>query len=93
MDIVELDKHINEILNDTRDFPQFNQSEHAGVCSAGAFLVGALLVCNNAREGLAAGCNASGCEETPADWQIEEDRVLYLYGPNEKSARVRLNVG
>ena len=48
-----IDWQVNEILNGTRDLLQFNQPEHAGVCSAGPLLVGALLVYDIARERLA----------------------------------------
>ena len=71
-EISNIDKQINEIINGTRDIPQFNQPEHAGVCSAGPLLIGALIVCNNTRESLTASCNAAGCEGTPANWQIDE---------------------
>ena len=40
MNYGDIDNQINEIYNGTRDFPQFNQSEHAGVCSGGPFLLG-----------------------------------------------------
>ena len=67
-----IDKQINEILNGTRDLPQFNQPEHAGVCSAGPLLVGALLVCNITRESLSSGGDATGGERTcPSNWQID----------------------
>ena len=62
--IRKIDKFVNEIENGSRDFPQFNQPEHAGVCSAGPLLIGALTVCNYTREGLAAGCHASGSQGT-----------------------------
>ncbi len=72
MDIQLIDQQTNEILNGTRDLPQFNQPEHAGVCSAGPLLVGAIIVCNITRESLSAGCNASGGETTLPNWQIDE---------------------
>ncbi|MCQ2217137.1 MAG: hypothetical protein MJZ33_01475 [Paludibacteraceae bacterium] len=71
-DIESIDKQTYDILNGTRDFPRFNQTEHAGVCSAGPLLVGALLVCNLARESLTASCNASGGQGTPSNWEIDE---------------------
>ena len=55
---MNIDKHINDILNGTEDLPQFNQPEHAGVCSAGPLLIGALIVCDFTRKSLSAGGNA-----------------------------------
>ena len=76
MDIKEIDKRINDILYGTRDLPQFNQPEHAGVCSAGPLLIGALIVCYNTRESLSTSSNAPGCQGTariaPSNWQIDE---------------------
>ena len=78
MDLREIDKLINDILNGTRDLPQFNQPEHAGVCSAGPLLVGALIVCNLTRESLSASVNASGGETTIPNWQIDEEQERQL---------------
>jgi len=78
MDYNNIDQQINEILNGTRDLPQFNQPEHAGVCSAGSLLVGALIVCDIARESLKSGSNAEGCETSPANWQIDEEQERQL---------------
>ena len=78
MDILSIDKITDEILNGTRNLLQFNQPEHAGVCSAGSLLIGALLVCDLARESLGTGCNATGSKTTPTNWQIDEmqERLL-----------------
>ena len=73
MDVIAIDNQINEILNGTRDLFGFNQQEHAGVCSAGPSFIGALIVCNNARESLAAGTDASaGQAASPSNWVIDE---------------------
>ena len=74
MDIQLIDNKINDIINGLRDIPRFNQPEHAGVCSAGPLLVGALLICDDARESLATGCHADGGQTTPANWQIDEEQ-------------------
>ena len=74
LDIPHIDQLTDEILNGTRDFPQFNQPEHAGVCSAGAHLVGALIVCNLARESLASGDHVRECQAAPTNWQIDEEQ-------------------
>lgn len=74
--IQDIDKQINEILNGTKDLPKFNQSEHAGVCSAGPLLIGALLVCDIARESLTASGDAGNCQATPGVNYISERLVL-----------------
>ena len=77
LDIQYIDQLTNQILNGTRDLSQFNQPEHAGVCSAGALLIGSLLVCDLARESLAAGRDAAGSQATP-NWQIDEAQERLL---------------
>ena len=73
----ELDKIISDILNGKRDIPQFNQPEHAGVCSAGPLLVGALLVCYNARESLSSSSNATESQRSLSNWQIDEEQEQF----------------
>ena len=72
MELQLIDRQVNEILNGTRDLLQFNQPEHAGVCSAGPLLVGALLVCDIARESISSSINAGGGKITPSNWEIDE---------------------
>ena len=73
MNYEDINLQIDEILNGKRDLPQFNQPEHAGVCSAGSLLIGALIVCHNTRESLSAGGNAPDRKGTvPSNWQIDE---------------------
>lgn len=73
MDYTLIDKYTNEILYGSTDIPKFNQPEHAGVCSAGSLLIGALTVCNLTRESLGASSNATGSEGTcPSNWEIDE---------------------
>lgn len=71
-DIQNIDKQINEIFNGTKDISRFNQSEHAGVCSAGSLLIGALLVCDIVRESFKASQNAGDSQTAPANWEIDE---------------------
>ena len=73
-----IDNHISEIQNGTRDLLQFNQPEHAGVCSAGPLLIGALIVCNIARESLSTSGNATGSQGTPSNWKIDEAQERLL---------------
>ena len=79
MDLHEIDKLTNDILNGTRDLPQFNQPEHAGICSAGPLLIGALIVCDNTRKSLISSCNASGSKgASPSNWEIDEEQEHQL---------------
>ena len=52
-----IDKYINDILYGKTSFPRFNLSEHAGLCSAGAPLIGASIVACYARASLEASLN------------------------------------
>ena len=70
--IQKIDNKVNNILNGTEDLHRFNQSEHAGVCSAGSLLIGALLVCDIARESIEASGNAGNGQTPPANWEIDE---------------------
>ena len=78
MNIEHIDNQINDIQNGTRDLLQFNQPEHAGVCSAGPLLIGALIVCNLARESLSTGSDAASGKGSPSNWQIDEVQEQYL---------------
>ena len=68
----EINNYINDILNGTEDFHRFNLSEHAGLCTAGAPLIGASIVACYATASLTAGRNAEGSEGGPANWEIDE---------------------
>ena len=68
----EIDNYINDILNGTEDFHRFNLSEHAGLCTAGAPLIGASIVACYATASLTAGRNAEGGQGGPANWEIDE---------------------
>lgn len=91
--IMNIDEHINSILNGTEDLPKFNQPEHAGVCSAGPLLVGAILVCDFTRESLSAGRNVRDGETAPANWEIDEaqeqNRNLSHYQRGRKEVGVK----
>ena len=67
-----IDNYIKEIQNGTEDFPRFNLSEHAGLCTAGAPLIGASIIASYATASITASCYAEGCEGGPANWQIDE---------------------
>lgn len=72
MNLELIDKQVNDIIYGTTDIPRFNQQEHAGICSAGSSLIGALLVCYDTRKSLETSADASGSKGTPTNWEIDE---------------------
>ena len=40
----KIDNYINDIENGRTNFPRFTQQEHAGLCKAGAALIGASVI-------------------------------------------------
>ena len=58
-----IDEQVNDIQNGTEDFPRFNLSEHAGVCTGGAALIGASVVACYARASLEASANAGAGQD------------------------------
>ena len=68
----EINKYVKDIEDGTEDFFRFNLSEHAGLCTAGAPLIGATIVASYAAASLTASCNAEGREGSPANWEIDE---------------------
>ena len=69
-----INNYINDILNGTENFPRFNLSEHAGLCTAGAPLIGASIVAGYARASVEASFNASGREGSPFNWDIDAEQ-------------------
>ena len=67
-----IDEYVNDIQNGTEDFPRFNLSEHAGLCTAGAPLIGASIVACYTTASLTASRNAEGGQGSPANWEIDE---------------------
>ena len=63
---------LDTIQNGTTNFYRFTIPEHAGLCTAGSALIGASIVASYARASLTAGRNASGCQESPNSWEIDE---------------------
>ena len=68
----EINNYVKDIQNGTEDFYRFNLSEHAGLCTAGAPLIGASIVACYATASLTASRNAKGSEGSPANWEIDE---------------------
>ena len=67
-----IDNYINEILNGRTNIDRFNLPEHAGLCTAGAPLIGAYIVCNYARRSLEPSRNATESQaSSPANWDID----------------------
>lgn len=66
-----IDNCINDILNGKTNLHQFNLQEHAGLCTAGASLVGAYAVCHYARRCLETSDNATACQGSLANWEID----------------------
>lgn len=66
-----IDNYTNDILNGRTNLDQFNQSEHAGLCTAGAPLIGAYAVCSYARRSIESSSNASEGQGGLANWEID----------------------
>lgn len=68
-----IDNYIIDIQNGTEDFYRYNLSEHAGLCTAGAPLIGAAIIASYATASLGAGGDADGGKRSrPANWEIDE---------------------
>ena len=68
-----INDYINDIENGRTNFPRYTLPEHAGVCSAGAPLIGASVVASYARRSLEASCHAAGGQRScPSNWEIDE---------------------
>ena len=75
----EIRNYVKDILNGTEDFSRFNLSEHAGLCTAGAPLIGASIVACYARASLTTSSNAQSCQGAcPANWQIDEQQEQFI---------------
>ena len=57
-----LSLHTENIENGRADFSRFNEQEHAGLCKAGAAVIGASVVASYARRSITASCHAEGRE-------------------------------
>ena len=68
----KIDNYINDIENGRTNFPRFTQQEHAGLCKAGAALIGASVIASYARGSLTAGGDAESGQGSPANWEIDE---------------------
>ena len=80
-----IDNYIIDIQNGTEDFYRYNLSEHAGLCTAGAPLIGAAIIASYATASLGAGGDADGSKRSrPANWEIDERQEKYIEQINER---------
>ena len=73
-----IDEQVNDIENGRTNFSRFNQQEHAGLCKAGAPLIGASIIASYARRSLTASCHAESGQGGPANWEIDEKQELLI---------------
>ena len=66
-----IDEYTNAILNGRTNLTRFNQQEHAGLCTAGAPLIGAYVVCDYARRSIESGGDVAESQGSPANWEID----------------------
>lgn len=66
-----IDDFTNDILNGRTNLTRFNQQEHAGLCTAGASLIGAYVVCDYARRSIESGGDVAKSKGSPANWEID----------------------
>ena len=66
-----IDEYTNAILNGRTNLTRFNQQEHAGLCTAGASLIGAYVVCDYARRSIESGGDVAESKGSPANWEID----------------------
>ena len=74
-----IDNYTNDILYGRTNLDRFNQSEHAGLCSGGAPLIGAYIVCCYARASFEPSRFSPECQEAkPSNWEIDakQEEVL-----------------
>ena len=66
-----IDEYTNAILNGRTNLTRFNQQEHAGLCTAGAPLIGAYVVCEYERRSIESGGDVAESKGSPANWEID----------------------
>lgn len=66
-----IDEYTNAILNGRTNLTRFNQQEHAGLCTAGAPLIGAYVVCDYARRSIESGGDVAESQGSPTNWEID----------------------
>ena len=74
-----IDNYTNDILYGRTNLDRFNQQEHAGLCSGGAPLIGAYIVCCYARASFEPGrFSPERQTSSPSNWEIDakQEEVL-----------------
>ena len=67
-----IDNYTNDILYGRTNLDRFNQQEHAGLCSGGAPLIGAYIVCCYARASFEPSrFSSEGKTSSPSNWEID----------------------
>ena len=76
-----INNYIKEIQDGTEDFPRFNLSEHAGLCTAGAPLIGASIIASYATASITASCIEQWARAANL-WEDDSEQILTLeFGP------------
>jgi hypothetical protein len=82
-----IDNYTNDILNGRANIHRFNLQEHAGLCTAGASLIGAYTVCCYARASFEPGRFSSESKAScPSNWEIDakQEEVLQQWAEAQK---------
>jgi len=82
-----IDNFTNDILNGKTNLTQFNQAEHAGLCTAGAPLIGAYTVCCYARASFEPSrFSSEGQTSSPSNWEIDakQEEVLQQWAETQQ---------
>ena len=82
-----IDNYTNDILNGRTNIHRFNLQEHAGLCTAGAPLIGAYTVCSYARASLESSrVSPESQESSPSNWEIDakQEEVLQQWAEAKK---------
>ena len=82
-----IDTFTNDILYGRANIHRFNLQEHAGLCTAGAPLIGAYAVCSYARASFESGrFSSEGQTSSPSNWEIDakQEEVLQQWAEARK---------
>ena len=82
-----IDNYVNDILYGRANIHRFNLQEHAGLCTAGATLIGAYTVCCYTRASLESGRFSAKCQEAkPSNWEIDakQEEILQKWAEAKK---------
>ena len=78
MTLQDINHYVKDIQNGTEDFFRFNLSEHAGLCTGGAPLIGASIIACYATASITASCDAEGRQGGPTNWEIDEQQETFI---------------